>query len=177
MATFLLRLKGAALLNAATYEDVEADPGAGGQAVAVVLMSSIAAGVGAFGKTAGRPVVLSVISVLALVVWVVWAFLTYKIGARLLPTPRTQADPGELLRTIGFASAPGLLRILGVIPGATTAVFAITEVWMLLAMVVAVRQALDYSSTTRAVVVCVLGWILAVGGGVLIGALFVPSLS
>jgi hypothetical protein len=177
MTLVISRLIGAALLRPAVYEDVEADPTAIVQAIVVVLLSAIAAGVGSFGVAARRPMVLAVISVLALIVWVVWAFLAYVIGTRLLPSSRTQADVGQLLRTIGFASAPGALRIFGIIPGATTAVFAITELWMLMAMIVAIRQALDYSSTVRAVAVCGLAWILAVGLGFVLGTLFVPTVS
>lgn len=177
MTIFFSRFIGAALLRRETYEDVEADRTALGGAIVIVLLSAFAAGIGSFGLTAGRPVVLAVITVLALVVWALWAFLAYEIGARLMPTSATKADVGQLLRTIGFASAPGILRVFGIIPGATTAVFVATELWMLMAMIVAIRQALDYTSTARAVVVCGLGWVLAIVVGVILGALYVPTLS
>jgi hypothetical protein len=90
----------------------------------------------------------------------VWAGLTYLIGAKLFPEANTKTDLGEVLRTIGFASAPGVVRAFGVIPGITEGVFLAASVWMLAAMVVAVRQALDYKSTARAVGVCVLGWLI-----------------
>jgi hypothetical protein len=96
----------------------------------------------------------------ALVGWALWAYLTYIIGTKLLPQPQTQADYGQLLRTIGFSSAPGLVRVLGIIPGLAGIVFFIAGVWMLAAMVVAVREALDYSSTLRAVGVCLIGWVV-----------------
>jgi hypothetical protein len=86
--------------------------------------------------------------------------LTYYIGAKFLPEEQTQSNPGELLRTIGFSSSPGLIRVLGIIPGLTGIVFFIASIWMLTAMVIAVRQALDYQSTWRAVGVCVIGWII-----------------
>ncbi len=76
----------------------------------------------------------------------------------MLPEPQTRADHGELLRTIGFSSAPGLIRVLGIIPGLADLVFSVAGVWMLVAMVIAVRQALDYKSTWRAIGVCVVGW-------------------
>lgn len=177
MRIFLSRVIGAALLEPGVYEDVEADASAIGQAIAIVLLSAVAAGVGSFGMAAGRPAVLAVTSVLALIVWAVWAYLTYEIGARLMPSPRTQADVGQLMRTLGFASAPGMLRVFGIIPGTTTVVFALTELWMLAAMIVAIRQALDYTSTTRAAVVCGLGWVLAIALGVVLGSVFVPTLS
>jgi hypothetical protein len=65
-----------------------------------------------------------------------------------------------LLRTLGFSSAPGLIRVFGIIPGITPFVFAVASGWMLVAMVIAVRQALDYRSTWRAFGVCVIGWII-----------------
>lgn len=86
--------------------------------------------------------------------------LTYFIGTRWLPEPQTRADHGGLLRTIGFSSAPGLIRVLGIIPGLRGIVFSVAGIWMLVAMVIAVRQALDYKSTWRAIGVCVIGWVI-----------------
>jgi hypothetical protein len=176
MATFLSRVTGAALLNAQTYEDVEADRSATPQAVAVVLLSSLSAGVGAVGPLEARPAALMGISLLAFAVWLVWSVLTLQIGTRILPSARTHADIGELLRVTGFASAPGILRIAGVIPGSTAAVFAVTLVWMLVAMIIGVRQALDYTSTSRAFAVCALGLALALGFAFIIGVVFSPVL-
>lgn len=175
MTTFLRRVTGAALLDAQAYEDVEGDRTATIQAMAVVLLSSLAAGIGA-ASAAARPATLVGVSLLAFAVWVVWAVLTVQIGTRIMPTSRTDADIGQLLRVTGFASAPGILRIAGVIPGATTAVFAITLVWMLMAMIVAVRQALDYTSTLRAFAVCALGLALSLGFAFVIGLIFSPTL-
>jgi hypothetical protein len=101
-----------------------------------------------------------------------WALLTYSIGTRFLPEPQTRADAGELLRTLGFAGAPGLLRIFGVLPGVGLAIYAVASIWMLIAMIVAVRQALDYRGTGRAVAVCVVGWALSLAIAALIGNLF-----
>jgi hypothetical protein len=96
----------------------------------------------------------------ALIGWLIWSYLTYIIGTKLLPTPETKADYGELLRTIGFSSSPGLIRILGIIPGLREIVFLVSGIWMLVAMIIAVRQALDYQSTLRAIGVCIIGWII-----------------
>jgi hypothetical protein len=176
MNRFFWRLTGAMVLNANVFEDVEADTTATMQAMGVVLLSSLAAGIGALGLQHERPVTLAVISVLALAMWAVWALLTYEIGTWWLPSLQTRATPGELLRTIGFASAPGIFRIVGVVPSLRVAVFAVTAVWMLVAMIVAVRQALDYTSTARAVAVCGLGWALTVGLALVIGIVFGPAL-
>lgn len=155
MEKFVNRMMRAAKLEANLYEEVEADTGAMGQATAVVVLSAVAAGVGT-GRLGG--VLLG--SVAALVSWYVWAYLTYWIGTRLLPERETRATLGELLRTIGFASSPGLLRVVGVIPGLRGLVFLVAAIWMLVAMVIAVRQALDYRSTRRAVGVCAIGWVV-----------------
>lgn len=175
--TFVQRLIGAAALDTAIYEEVEADLGATTQAFAVVLLSSLAAGLGARGLGGTSPANVAFISIVALLAWAAWALLTFVIGTKLLPGPQTRADVGELLRTIGFASTPGLLRIFGIMPGATVPAFAITAVWMLVAMIVAVRQALDYTSTARAIAVCVLGWALALIFAVVLGLLFAPAVS
>jgi hypothetical protein len=176
MTTFFSRVTGAALLNARTYEDVEADRSATPQAVAVVLLSSLSAGVGALGPLNAHPGALVGISLLAFAVWFLWSLLTLQIGTRILPAARTHADLGELLRVTGFASAPGILRVAGVIPGSTAAVFGLTMVWMLMAMIIGVRQALDYTSTARAFAVCALGLALSLGFALVIGLVFSPVL-
>ncbi len=86
-------------------------------------------------------------------------FVVFLIGTKVLPEPQTRSDMGELLRTIGFASSPGLLLVLGVIPLLGPLISFGVSIWMLAAMVVAVRQALDFKSTGRAVGVCLLGWL------------------
>jgi hypothetical protein len=168
---------GAAALDSAIYEEVEADRTATGQAMIVVVLSSLAAGVGASGWPGMSPRGAFAISGIALIAWATWAVVTFEIGGRLMPEPQTRVDVGELLRTIGFASAPGMLRVFGIIPNVTTPAFAITTVWMLLATVVAVRQALDFASTRRAVAVCVLGWALAIFIAMALGLFFGPTVS
>jgi hypothetical protein len=175
--TFLQRLIGAAALDPAIYEEVEADRGATGQALVVVALSGAAAGVGARGFGAQTPASVAFFGLLALLGWAAWALVTFEIGVRILPEPQTRADVGELLRTIGFAATPGLLRVFGVLPGVTIPAFAISAVWMLATMIVAVRHALDYQHTSRAIAVCVLGWALAIVFAVVVGLAFGPVLS
>lgn len=158
MSSFNDRIIGAAKLDVRIYEEVEADKGALNQAMGVVILSSLAAGVGLIGKTGLGGLLTG--TVISLVAWVVWAYLTYFIGTRLLPEPQTRADLGELLRTIGFSSSPGLIRFLGIVPGLSFIIYAVAGIWMLIAMVIAIRQALDYTSTWRAVGVCLIGWVV-----------------
>jgi len=158
MASFTDRMIRAAKLDAALYEEVEADKGAMGQAMGVVILSSVAAGIGTISTTGLKGLIIG--TIVALLGWFIWAFLTYFIGTRLLPEPQTKADYGELLRTIGFSSSPGVLRVLAIIPMLGAILNLIIGIWMLVAMIIAVRQALDYKSTWRAVGVCLIGWIV-----------------
>jgi len=158
MASMVDRMIRAARLDASLYEEVEADTTSMGQATGVVLLASLAGGIGSIGEMGATGFVLG--ALFSLLGWYVWSLITYWVGTRLLPQPSTQADLGQLLRTIGFASSPGLLRALGVVPGIGPLVVAVSALWSLTAMVVAVRQALDYDSTGRAIAVCVIGWIV-----------------
>lgn len=158
MSSIVDRMLRAARLDVQLYEEVEADQGALGQAMGVVALSSVAAGIGApDGGGLGAIIIGTVASLLG---WFVWAYLTYLIGTRILPEPETHADLGQLLRSIGFSSSPGLIRIVGIIRPLAGLVFLVAAIWMLVAMVIAVRQALDYKSTGRAVGVCVIGFVV-----------------
>lgn len=161
MNTFTNRMIGAAKLDAAIYEEVEHDSTAMGQAAGVVVLSSLAAGVGAIARAGWEGLVLG--TILALLGWVIWAALTWVIGTKLLPEETTEADIGQLMRTIGFSASPGLLRVGGFVPTVGPLLVLAGNLWMLAAMVVAVRQALDYTSTWRAVGVCVIGWLILLG--------------
>jgi hypothetical protein len=167
--TFRQRVIGAARLDIAVFEEIEADRHATQQALAVVVLSSAAAGVGLSSSVYDAPVLTRV--VLALLLWLFWAALTYAIGLYLLPEPQTETTVGELLRTIGFAASPGTLRVFGFIPGIGPTLYGVATVWMLVAMIIAVRQALDYKSTARAVVVCLIAWVIAVAMAAVIGGL------
>jgi len=159
MASFVERVVGAARLDAKIYEEVEADPTAMGQAMAVVAASALAAGVGSIANGATGAVAAVVGGIVG---WFLWAVVTWLVGTKLLPEPGTSADLGQMLRTIGFSAAPGLLNVLGIIPLVGLVVWLVAAVWQLVAMVVAVRQALDYRSTGRAVLVCFIGWVFYV---------------
>jgi hypothetical protein len=167
--TFPQRAIGAARLEVPVFEEIEADRTATGQALIVVVASSLAAGIGLTSSLYNAPVLHRVM--LALLLWVFWAISTYIVGVYLMPEPQTSTSVGELLRTIGFAAAPGILRILGMVPGIGGLIYIVSTVWMLVAMVIAIRQALDYTSTARAVVVCVVTGMIGVIMAALFGAL------
>jgi hypothetical protein len=173
VASLFTRMLRAARLDAALYEEVEADHSALWQATSVVVLSSLAARIGSRESSVSGGLII--ITLATLLGWYIWAYLTYFVGTRWLPGLRTEADWGQLLRTIGFSSAPGVVRVIGVFlpkPVWVGVLFLVVATWMLVAMVIAVRQALDYESTTRAVVVCTVGWVIdLVISGVFLGLL------
>jgi hypothetical protein len=163
MGAFAYRLMGAAALDASTYEILEADRGATRQAFIVVVLSSLAAGFGAGGWNGPSVTTLLTVTALALISWIAWVFLILEIGDRFLRESRTQVSTLELLRTVGFAAAPGFLQVFALFPPLTVPIFVGTWIWMLAAMVVAVRQALDYSSTRRALLACAVALCVVIG--------------
>ncbi len=167
--TFPQRAIGAARLEVPAFEEIEADRQATGQALLVVVLSSLAAGIGLTSSLYNAPVLHRVM--LALLLWVFWATATYIVGVYLMPEPQTQTNVGELLRTIGFAASPGILRIFGFLPAVGDVIYGLSTAWMFVAMVIAIRQALDYRSTGRAIVVCLITWIIAVMMAATVGAI------
>ena len=160
MNRFISRMIRAAKLEADLYEEVEADTTALPQAMAVVVLSSLSAGIGAMSLKSEFSLLSLTIS--SLIAWFIWAYIVYFVGVKILPGPETKSDIGELLRTIGFSSSPGVIRVVGIIPGLYNLVSLVAQIWMLVAMIIAIRQALDYSSTGRAILVCIIGWFIQV---------------
>ena len=144
-------------LDVNLYEEVEADKTATLQAAGVVVLSSLAAGVGALSLGTSNFLIAPLLSLAS---WFVWAYLVYLIGVKIFPESTTEADHGQLLRTIGFSSAPGLIRVFGITPELMTVTFVGSAFWMLACMVVAVKSALDYQSLWRALGVVVVAWLI-----------------
>ena len=138
------------------YEEVERDKSATIQAGLVVVLSSMAAGVGALQLGASNFLLAPIFSLIS---WYVWAYIIYFVGVKLFPEKNTKSNHGELLRTIGFSSAPGLLRVFGVTPDLMAVTFIGSAFWMLACMVVGVRAALDYKSLWRALGVVIVAWL------------------
>jgi hypothetical protein len=155
------RLVGALMLDASVYEEVEHDPDALGQAALVVALGAVAGGIAGVGG-GGSGVVGGVL--LAGVGWVIGAGVVWLIGVRMMDHT---SDFLELLRTLGFASAPRVLMILAIIPFVGWLVGLAVLVLSLIAWVLAVRQALDVE-TGRAVLVCVLAFVAQIVFGFLL---------
>lgn len=159
--SFVQRMIGAARLDIATFEEVEHDLDATLQAAGVVTIVALCAAVGGTsqgeGGIIGRPLA-------SLLGWLVWSGVTYLIGTRLF---RGEATWGEMLRTIGFAHAPGVLMVLGGIPLLGGLVGLAVAIWMLVAGIVAIRQGLDVS-TGQALVTAFLGWLAGMAAAIVL---------
>ena len=155
MGNFFNRIFRAIKIDIDLYEEVEKDKKATLQAAAVVVLASLAAGVGSIHLGASNFLLAPLLSLLS---WYVWAYIIYFIGVKLFPEKNTVSDHGELLRTIGFSSAPGIIRVFGVTPDLMAVTFIGSAFWMLACMVVAVKSALDYKSLWRAFGVVILAW-------------------
>lgn len=173
--TFAQRVIGAMRLDPRAYEDVEADARAMPQAFVLVLASSLSAAIGTPGAWRAGALGLATATLAEIVAWVAGSYLIFYLGTRVFPGRQTRSSPGEMLRTLAFASAPGLLRALHLVPATRNTVFTLLSAWMIAAMVVAVRQALDYETTTRAVLVCGVGWLLSVVIFMVLGIWMAPT--
>ena len=150
--TLIGRMIRAAKLDTQLYAEVEADTSATGQAALVVLLAALAGGV-----ASPLPPMLTILGAFsALFVWYLSAYLIYGIGTRLLPEEKTQTNFGAVLRAVGFAYAPGVLRLLGVVADVRFVILFVSWIWILVATITAVRHVLSYSNAWRAAGVCVI---------------------
>jgi len=151
------RMIRASRLDVHIFEEVEADTSATRQALLVVAFVALATGLASLSTTG--PIGLFVGVVLSIAGWAFWAWIVHLIGTKIMASHSTHADWGQLARTLGFAQSPGIFKVLGLVPVIGNIIFAVASIWMLVAMVVAVRQALDYTSTWRAIAVVLIGFI------------------
>jgi len=160
MAQLVDKMVRAAKLDPTLFAEVEKDPDGLKDAMLVVVISSAAAGFGSIGF--GGPIGLVFGAVAALVGWFIWSVLSHLIGTAILAEPQTKATLTQVMTVTGFAAAPGVLRVFGFIPLLGGLISLVASIWMLAAFVVAIRHVLDYSSTGRALGVCLIGWLVQV---------------
>ena len=177
MAIFLRRFIGALVLDASIYEDIEADRTRALQSAVVVLIAAACGGFGVVGLGLAGPAGFMSGAVLVLGGWLVWITVIFLVGTMALAEPQTRSSVAELMRTAGFAMAPGVLLAFAAMRAVAPLVFAIVFVWMTAAMVLAMRQALDYRSTGRAIAVCIASWLITAGLVAAMSALFVTPVS
>jgi hypothetical protein len=163
MVNFFRRFIGVLVLDASVYEEIEADRGAGMQSVLVVIAATAAGGVAAMNLgLVGLPGFVAA-AIIVLAGWLVWVSLIATLGTRTMAEPQTRSNARELLRTLGYAAAPGVFLGFAAMRSAAPLMVAVVSVWMIAAAVMAVRQALDFRSVKRAVTVCAVSWLLSIG--------------
>ena len=160
MNLFLNRLFRAVKLDAGLYQEVIADPGTMFQAMMVVFIYSAATAYGGFGRAGVAGINFAMIT--TLIGWYIWAFSTYFVGTRLLPEAETKGDRKAVLRAMGFASSPGLIRLVGLIPNMVGISILISSLWVFVAAVIAIKLVLNYKSTYRAAGACIIGLIISI---------------
>jgi len=169
--SFIDRMIGAAKLDPDVYEEVEHDESATTQALLIVVLGAIASGIGALGGGAAG-LVFGVVA--ALVGWAAYAGVAYWVGTNWFKGPLTESTWGELLRTLGFANTPRLLLFLGFIPVLGFLISLAVMVWVLIATVIAIRQALDFE-TSKAIWTAVVSWLVLFVVSLVITGLFVAA--
>jgi hypothetical protein len=163
------RLLGALRLDPRVFEEVESRRAANSEALVIVLVSSIAAGVGAGSLDGPSMARITGFGAIALGSWLAWSGMILHVGGRLFPEAQTRVTYGQLIRTIGFAATPGLLQVFAIFEPIRMPVFIVAWLWMLAAMVVAVRQALDYRTPWHAFGVCIISLAVVVSAVVVLG--------
>ena len=162
MRLYLNRFVRAAKLDSELYKEVVADPQMLNQAWITVLIYCMAAAWGIAGMVGA--IGANIVMVTALIGWYVWAFFTYFAATRFFRKNQTEVDRSErktVIRAMGFASAPGVVHLLGMIPGLQPVPFAGATIWMIIASTIAVKQALNFESPYRAATACIIAWIIS----------------
>jgi len=161
-ATMFNRAMRAAMLDVNFYNEAEADTSLNQEALMVVVLVSVAAGIGSFlagviGGSIGVALVgLIVAVVMGVLGYYIWAYITYFVGTSLFGGT---SDPGEMLRVLGYASGPRVLSILSFIPCVGALAGLAGGIWSLVAGVIAIREAMDFD-TIKAIITVIIGWVI-----------------
>ncbi len=178
MAQIVDRMIRAAKLDPTLFEEVARDESTMGEALTVVVIVSVASGI---GMSLAGPFGLIGGAISALISWFIWAWLAFFVGTVMVPDSGTNTDLTSVLRVTGYASAPGVIGVLGFIPLFGGLAALVASLWMLAAFVVAIKVVMNFETTGKAVLVCIIGWLvkLAIGGLLVImglgGALLLAS--
>jgi hypothetical protein len=158
MASLADRMMGAMKGDVKTFQEIEADPSAIGQAVTVIVIAGVASLIGNLfrnGITFGL-----MMMIVTLISYGLWTLAVILIGTKVMPEPTTKADFQEGFRVIGFTAAPGVFNVLAIIPFLGPVISFAISIWMLVIGVIAVREVLDFSNTGRAVIVCLIAMVI-----------------
>jgi hypothetical protein len=158
MASLPERMVGAMKADVKTFQELEADPNALAQALIVIAIAGVAALIGNIFRHGLTYGILSL--VVSFLGYALFAFLVVIIGTKLMPEPSTKADFQEGFRVLGFSASPGVFNVLAIIPFLGVVISFLISIWMLVIGIIATREVLDYSNTGRAVIVCIIAFII-----------------
>jgi hypothetical protein len=140
------------------FEDVERDPTAIGQAVGVIVLAAVSAGIGNIYWGGITGIVTTALT--SLIGFLIWSLIVWLVGTKLMPEPTTKADFAETFRVLGFSASPGLLSFITIIPILGYLIMFVIWLWQMASMIVAVKAVLDYSTIGKAIVVVLIGFII-----------------
>jgi hypothetical protein len=158
MASLTERMVGAMRADVKTFQEIEADPNAMGQAITVIVIAGVAALIGNIFRSGVTGGIMALI--MSLIGYAIWSILVVVIGTKIMPEPTTKADFNEAFRVIGFTAAPGVFNVLAIVPFLGVLISFFIGLWMLVIGVIAVREVLDYSNTGRAIIVCLIAFVV-----------------
>jgi hypothetical protein len=158
MANLTERMIGAMKADVKTFQEIEADPNAMGQAITVIVIAGVAALIGNIFRSGIGGGIMALI--MSLIGYAVWSVLVVVIGTKIMPEPTTKANFTEAFRVIGFTASPGVFNVLAIIPFLGVMISFFIGIWMLVIGVIAVREVLDYSNTGRAIIVCLIAFVV-----------------
>jgi hypothetical protein len=149
-------------LDATVFREIAEDKGAMSQAAIVVVvvffLSAIGSAIGA--AIAGSGAILSFFVTLlmgVLISWLLWAVLTYFVGTLLF---KGKTDIPEMMRVLGFASAPNILGIFSAIPCVGWIAALAGGILALVAGVIGIREAMEFD-TGKAVITVLIAWVIS----------------
>ena len=158
MADLTGRMIGAMKADVKTLNEIEADPNAFTQAVIVIVIAGVASLIGNIFRGGISGGIVGLVG--SLLGYFLFAFLVFLIGTKVMPEPTTKSDFNETFRTVGFAASPGVLNVLAIIPFLGPLISLLIAIWSLVIGVIAVREALDYTNTGRAIIVCLIAGVI-----------------
>ena len=158
MADLTGRMIGAMQADVKTFTEIEADQGAMGQAVTVIVIAGVAALIGNIFRGGITSGILGLVG--SLFVYGVFSLMVFLIGTKVMPEPATKADFNETFRVVAFAASPGVFNVLAIVPYLGPLISLLVGLWSLVIGVIAVREVLDYSNTGRAIIVCLIAGII-----------------
>ncbi|MBN1659367.1 MAG: YIP1 family protein [Anaerolineae bacterium] len=164
------RILRAIRLDPNVYREIAEDENAMGEAAIIVIVVTLLSALGSAFAAESFFVSLIVSWLMSVIVgWIGWAVLTYFIGAKLFGG---RSSIPEMMRVLGYASAPQLLGVLGFIPCLGWLASLIGAILALIAGIIAVRESMEFD-TGKAVLTVLIAWVIAFaitfGVGLVIG--------